>query len=407
VGRILRQVEESASRRAPVVESANRLAGWFVGTVLVVALATFVIWQSIDPARAADNAIALLIVTCPCALALSTPLAVSVAIGRAARAGIFVKGGDAIERLARPGTLVLDKTGTITAGRMALVEWDGPDWVRPLVLSLERGSSHPIAAAFRQAFDGSDAPRADEAHHVVGGGIIGIVDGHRVVVGSPAFVAAQASTMPAVASGGEGVLTPVWVAVDGEVVARAGIGDPVRDTAADAIRDLVRRGWEVRILSGDATPVVSRVAAAVGVAPSDAVGGASPEDKVEEVERQRSRAGGRPVVMVGDGINDAAAIAAASVGVGVHGGAEACLSVADVFLSREGLRPLVNLVDGAARTMRVIRRNIAFSIFYNVVGTALAVTGVLTPLIAAVLMPASSLTVVLSSWRSRTFREEA
>ncbi len=406
IAKILRQVDESARRRAPIVETANRLAAYFVAAVLVVAVATFLVWQRIDPSRAVDNAIALLVVTCPCALALSTPLAVSVAIGRAARAGIFIKGGDALERLARPGRLFLDKTGTITEARMAVVSWDGPEWVKPLALALEMDSSHPIAAAFRAAWPDIVAPRAEETTHVAGGGIVGIVNGHSVVVGSPRFVrrhTRDAGESCAWRHEVDRSLTPVLVAVDGAVVAAAGIGDPIRDDARAAVARLREIGWTVSILSGDARSVVTSAGRALGIADDACVGGASPEDKLGAIEAA-TRDGG-PVVMVGDGVNDAAAIAAASVGVGVHGGAEACLSTADVYLTKPGLAPLVELIAGAEHTMRVIRRNIAFSLIYNVIGAGLAVSGVLTPLVAAVLMPASSLTVILASWRATAFRE--
>jgi Cu2+-exporting ATPase len=400
VAKIMRQVEESAARRAPVVQLANRTAVWFVAVVLVLAVVTFLMWRAIDPSRAVATAVALLIVTCPCALALSTPLAVSVAVGRAARAGMFVKGGDALESLGRPGQLILDKTGTITEGRTALVRWEGADWVRPLVLGLEEGSSHPIANAFRGAWSSVGPAAVRDVNHVVGGGIVATVDGHRVVVGSPAFVArhAPAGDEPSTQA------TPVVVAVDGTVVARAWIGDPVRGDARQSIAELRARGWSIGILSGDAPSVVRSVGAAVGVAAGDCIGAATPETKRRIIEERRRRG---PVVMVGDGVNDAAAMAAASVGIGVHGGAEACLASADVYLTRPGLAALVELTDGARRTLRVIKRNVAFSLAYNVVGVSLAMSGRLTPLAAALLMPASSLTVVLASWRSRTFRESS
>jgi Cu2+-exporting ATPase len=399
VAKIMRQVEESARRRAPVVAMANRIAGQFVAGVLVLALLTFIIWWSIDSSRAVDNAIALLIVTCPCALALSTPLAVSVAIGRAARSGVFVKGGDALEQLASPGHLFLDKTGTITEARTALVAWNGPDWVRSLVVALEDGSSHPIAAAFRAAWPSVDNAIATDSTHVAGGGIEGRVDGHVVVVGSPQFVSSRArGEVRAV----DASLTPVLVAVDGEIVASAGIGDPIRVDAADSIARLRSRGWSISILSGDARSVVRTVGERVGVPPEYCEGEASPESKLETIEAARALG---PVVMVGDGINDAAAIAAASVGVGVHGGAGGWGAAADNFKNKPGLTSLVQLIEGAARTMRVIRRNLAFSLVYNVIGAALAMRGQLTPLAAAILMPASSLTVVIASWHSRTFDE--
>ena len=402
LAKILQQVEESVRRRAPVVQLANRLAGWFVAVVLVIAAATVVYWWPKNPTSAIDNAIALLVVTCPCALALATPLAVSMAIGRAARNGILIKGGDAIERLATPGTLLLDKTGTITEARVALAAWDGPEWVKPLVLALEQESSHPIADGFRRAFDSLDAPAVSESTHVAGGGIEGTVDGLRVTIGSPGFVEGRARRDRAVAAP-PAHLTPVLVAVDGVVVASAGMGDPVRADARTSIEALEARGWKVGILSGDHPQVVSAVGASLGLPPSACIGGAEPEAKLREVERARQRG---TVVMVGDGVNDAAAIAAASVGVGVHGGAEACLATADVYLARPGLSSLVQLTDGASRTIAVIRRNIAFSIGYNIVGATLAVTGVITPLIAAILMPVSSLTVVLASWLSTTFPKD-
>ena len=188
--------------------------------------------------------------------------------------------------------------------------------------------------------------------------------------------------------------------MNGEVVARAGFGDPVRGDARESIDRLRALGWRVALLSGDHPAVVRGTAQLLGIDLADATGGASPEDKLHRVEDARTRG---TVVMVGDGVNDAAAIAAATVGVGVHGGAEASMSAADVYLARPGLGPLVELVKGSRRTMLVIRNNILFSIAYNVLGASLALLGMLDPLIAAVLMPMSSLSVVLASWRGHTF----
>lgn len=401
VAKIMRQVEESAARRAPVVQLANRTAAYFVAIVLALAVVTFAAWWHVDRSRAVDTAIALLIVTCPCALALSTPLAVSMAIGRAARQGIFIKGGDALERLATPGTLFLDKTGTITKARTALVAWHGPEWAKPLVLALESGSAHPIASAFRAAWPNVQPAASGDTTHVVGGGIDGTIGGVRVAVGSPAFILERARTTDSVPTIDD-ALTPVWVALNGTVVAYAGIGDPVRADAASSIAALRADGWSVRVLSGDAPAVVQSVARAVGVDADAAIGGASPEAKRATIEAAR---GAGPVVMVGDGINDAAAMAAASVGIGVHGGAEACLASADIYMTAPGLDALVRLTRGARRTLRVIQANVGWALVYNVIGAGMAMSGRLTPLAAAILMPASSLTVVLTSWRARTFRE--
>ncbi|MBX9928632.1 MAG: cadmium-translocating P-type ATPase [Gemmatimonadaceae bacterium] len=402
IAALLRRMEESARRRAPIVQLADSIAGWFVAVVLVVAVGAYWYGLQVAPAHALDNAIALLVVTCPCALGLATPLAITMSIGRAARRGILIKGGDAIEALRKPGLILLDKTGTVTAGETALERWEGDERVKALVMALERGSSHPIARAFQAAWPVVVAHEATDVTHVLGGGVRGRVDGHDVVVGAPAFVRASLRNALAVEPQIDPTMTPVWVAVDGTLAGWAGFGDPVRPEARGAIASLRRAGWRIALLSGDHPSVVGAVAAELGIAPTDAVGGASPEEKLRRVEAARREG---TVVMVGDGVNDAAAIAAATVGVGVHGGAEASMQAADVYLSRPGLEPLVELIDGSRRTMLVIRNNIIFAIAYNLLGAGLAIAGVLDPLIAAVLMPTSSLSVVLASWRGRTFAE--
>ncbi len=405
LGALLRRMEESARRRAPVVQLANAIAGWFVAVVLVVAAVAYVYGLRHDPLHALDNAIALLVVTCPCALGLATPLAITVGIGRAARGGILIKGGDAIQSLSHPGLILLDKTGTVTEGRVRLVRWEGAEFVKPLVAALERGSNHPIAIAMQQAWPVIEVLDAVNVQQTVGFGIEGDVGDVHVTVGSPVFVAQRigaedhAPDVRIEAFAEEG-LTPVWIAVNGEVVARAGFGDPVRGDARASIDRLRALGWRVALLSGDHPAVVRGTAQLLGIDLADATGGASPEDKLHRVEDARTRG---TVLMVGDGVNDAAAIAAATVGVGVHGGAEASMSAADVYLARPGLGPLVELVEGSRRTMLVIRNNILFSIAYNVLGATLALLGMLDPLIAAVLMPMSSLSVVLTSWRGHTF----
>lgn len=406
LGRILLDVERGASRRAPVVRAADRLAGVFVGVVIGLAALTWWWWRAHAPSASLDHAIALLIITCPCALALATPLAVTVAIGRAARAGILVKGGDTLEALARPATLLLDKTGTLTEGRPSLARWDGPDEARAWVLALERHATHPVARAFTAAWPDVSPPEAADVR-VSSSGVEGVVGGRRVAVGAPAWVAARLAPqgvlgrLAAVEPGP--ALTPVDVAVDGRLVASAGFGDRVRADAAPALARLRAGGWRLRMLSGDSPDVVAQVGATLGFAPTERRGGASPEDKCDEV--QRLSAAGR-VVMVGDGVNDAAAIAHATVGVGVRGGAEACLAAADVYLARDGVARLAELTEGARRTMGVIRLGLAWSLVWNAAGAALAMAGLVNPLVAAVGMPLSSSLVVLIAWRSRTFEVE-
>ena len=342
--------------------------------------------------------------TCPCALGLATPLAVHAAIGRAARRGILVKGGDAMERLAKPGLILFDKTGTVTQGRTELLTWLGDTSVQPLVLAVERQSTHPIARAVATAFAHHVAPQPESLVHKLGGGIEARVSGRDLVVGSAPFVLGRAQPSAQadawVAQLAAQAQTPVLVALDGEVVAALGLGDPLRPDAVASLRALEAMGFRVGLLSGDHPTVVAQVGAQLGLSPEMCRGGATPEDKLAAVEAAL-RDG--PVFMVGDGVNDAAALAAATVGISVHGGAEASLQAADVFLTRGGLEPVVEVLTGARRTLAVIRRNILFSLAYNLVGGGLAIAGLLSPLIAAILMPFSSLTVVSSSYRARTF----
>jgi Cu2+-exporting ATPase len=405
VGRLMRLVEEGAMRRAPVVLLADRISAWFVAIVLVLAAITVGVWLLLDPEHAVEHAVALLIVSCPCALGLATPLAVSAAIGRAARRKILIKGGDALENLARPGRMLLDKTGTLTEGRLAVLRWWGDESVRPMAAAVERHSAHPVARALTNDPSESEVPEASEVQEITGAGISGICDGRYVIVASTSHLARELGGLPeeaAAAADGfadEG-LSPVAVAVDEQVVAVAGIGDPLRRDGARSVAAIRDHGWRVEILSGDHPAVVRSIADQVGIEPAAARGAATPEDKLEAV---RGAATDATVAMVGDGVNDAAALAAATVGIGVHGGAEAALAAADVYLARPGLEPVVDLLRGSRRTLGVIRRNLVFSLTYNVVAVTFAITGHMSPLLAAILMPLSSMTVVLSSYRAKTF----
>lgn len=406
LGRLLRDVEEGARQRPPVVLLADRIAGYFIAVVLVLAVVTAGIWWGRDRFVAIDNAIALLVVTCPCALAMATPLSFTVAIGRAAGRGILIKGAHALETLTGRGTLFLDKTGTLTQGRMVLESFEGDANVRSLVLGLEQHSRHPVAAAFAVAWSGLRIPEASGVIETLGGGLEGRVDGRSVIAGRPEWVRerlreqASAPRNEAALPPLDARLTPVLIAVDGTVVARGGFGDPIRTDARDAVDALHRAGWEVRLLSGDAPEVVQSVATSLGIATERAEGGASPERKRAAVEQARARG---TVVMVGDGVNDAAAIAAATVGIAVRGGAEAAMAAADVYLSHGGIGSLRELVDGARRTTNIVQRNMLIALGYNAIGVTLAMMGVIDPLFAAVLMPLSSVTVVLGAWQGRTF----
>lgn len=404
VGRLLQSVERASRRRAPIVRLADRVAGRFVLFVLAAAAVTLALWLAIDPAHALDHTIALLVVTCPCALGMATPLAVSAALGRAARRGILVKGGDALEALSRPGLFVFDKTGTLTEGRLELVAWEGDRGLGPLVAAAEARSAHPVAAALVRALESDPTLEVGAVRQTLGGGIEATVGDHQLAIGSVAFVAASGATVPdelsaAALRHAELGRTPVLVALDGRVRAVAALGDPLRSDAAESLAELRSLGHRIAILSGDHPAAVRAVARELGPL-AQVLGGVSPEDKLAFVEDAARRG---PVVMVGDGVNDAAALSAATVGIAVHGGAEASLAAARVFTTRGGLAPVVELVRGARRTLGVIRRGVAFSLVYNLVGVGLAIFGVLSPLLAAVLMPLSSLTVVSNAYRSRIF----
>lgn len=406
VGKLMALVEEASRRRAAIVRLADRWGGWLLWALLGLALVTLALWWHAGATIAVDRAIALLIATCPCGLGLATPMAMTIAIGRSAKLGILVKGGDALQSLTHPGVIVLDKTGTITRGKLSVARWVGDRVTGQLAAALEGASTHPTAVALAR-----DLAAAGPARHVreveqrQGAGITGLVDGRRVVVGTASFLESKGVLGVREFSGhveaafAEG-LSPVFVGVDGRCAGLAALGDAVRPDAGGAVEAMRRRGWEVRVLSGDRPEVVRQVAVEVGINPDHCHAAMSPEDKLAIVERLRASG---TVVMIGDGVNDAAALGAATVGIAVRGGAEASLSAADVSMTREGLGPVVELLDGAADTMRTIHRTIASSLAYNVIAAGLSMAGHISPLLAAFIMPASSLTVVALCVKSGAF----
>jgi Cu2+-exporting ATPase len=351
--------------------------------------------------------IAMLVVTCPCALGLATPLTMVASLGKAARAGILVRGGDVLERLARPGTLVLDKTGTVTEGAMRVMRIAGDRRSVQRAAAAESSSIHPVARAITELRSADPTARhtvtavAERAGH----GIAACVDGREMIVGNAPFMHSRGVTtddaMSAEAAAMErDGLGPVFVAEDGAVRAVIGVGDPMRADAPALVRSLADRGWQVHLCSGDVPSLVGRAGEALGVDRDRCLGGQDPEAKMRTVEAFRSR----PVVMIGDGVNDMPAMAAADVGIAVRQGARATLDRADVALTGGGLSQVVSLVDGAARTMRTVHVNFGISIAYNVVGAVLAATGLINPLIAAVMMPLSGLTVTAVALRMPRFR---
>jgi Cu2+-exporting ATPase len=401
VGALVASIEALSARKAPIERTVDRIASRFVPVVTIVAVLTFVGWSLVSPTLGVEHAMALLVVTCPCALALATPLAVTVALGRAARRGILIKGADALERLATPGTMYLDKTGTLTQGRLEVGSWHGDVDARALAATLEATSAHPIARAIAACAPATGS--ATDVREELGRGIRGRVAGRDIVVGSPSWVAALArgEVTRWVDDVVRDAQTPIAIAVDGAIVAVAGLADPVRPDARAALVALSELGWRVEILSGDDPRVVGAVGAELGLPLDRCAGAVTPEGKRARVEAAREHG---PVAMVGDGVNDAAAIAAATCGIAVSGAAEVAIEAADVLLRSSSIEAIAATAAGARATLATIRRSLAISLAYNISVGALAIAGLIHPLLAALLMPASSLSVLASSLRSRAFR---
>jgi Cu2+-exporting ATPase len=419
IGQLLNWIDERDAQKAPVVELADRIAGIFVLVILLGAALTWGGWALSGSPEAVRHAVALLVVSCPCALGMATPLAMTMGVGQAARRGIYIKHEGALQQLEQLDDVILDKTGTVTEGDMEIVSLTGDLEAVQAAAFLETASAHPIAQAFERWLVG-DAPDGVEpasrppmtsVEEVAGCGISGVVDERHISVGRPEWLADTAGSPPqrfrrAIDAGLRDAQTPVGIVVDGDWRAVCTVGDPIRSESTLLVERLQDAGVEVTLLSGDHTDVVTSVAAEIGISEANAFGDVSPEDKRAFVrDRVEAEAEGRRVAMIGDGVNDAAALKAASVGIAVDGSANASMVAADVFTTRGGLRPLIDLMEGSAGVMHVVRRNIGMSIAYNVVGISAAAAGFVTPLVAAVAMPLSSLAVVISSIIQNSFEE--
>jgi Cu2+-exporting ATPase len=388
VGRLLRDVTNDAER-APILARTDALASRFVAAVLLLAAIGGLSWWFIDPAQALPVVIALLVVTCPCALGLATPVALAVARAQAGRAGILLRSTAALERLAAVERVCFDKTGTLTEGALQIIDSTLPARWRGAVGVLASHSTHPVSRALAQAGQGD----AQAVQETAGRGISGRVDGHLVSIGAPRLLA-PAYDPPTQARFARAGLTPVVVLVDEQPVGLFGLGDTLRTDARQTVDALHAFGLSVEILSGDHDAVVQAAARAVGA--DAAFGAVSPEDKTRHVRQ-------RPTLMVGDGLNDTGALRAAHASIAIQGGAEVALQVADVSLADTRLTRIVEAVTGARRALAVVQRNLRFSLIYNSIFAALALAGLISPLAAAVLMPISSLTVIGHSLLSRPF----
>lgn len=411
-GRLMRQVERALAERAPIVQAADRLAGTFTWLVIIAALLTFLVGAAtLGPLIGLQRALALLVVACPCALGMATPLSLSAAITQAARQRMLIKGTGTLEALATQSLIVFDKTGTLTEGELSVIRFVGPPAIAALIRQAEIGSNHPVARALARDLPDDGAPlalsidtqREEPAQGVsleTSGGLFRIgAEGwlRRLQVDFPPSIEEELQR-PELAH-----CSPVLVAQESQVIAVAWLEDRMRPDAPVALRRLATLGYELGILSGDNPRAVDALRARLDPESTlfrFAEGGMTPEAKLARVRALQEQA---PTLMVGDGINDAGALAAARVGIAVARAAEASLLSADVYLANAGVGRVVELIEGARRALRTVHRGLALSLVYNAVGVTLAAFGYLTPLGAALLMPLSSLTVVTNAYRSRTY----
>jgi Cu+-exporting ATPase len=384
---IVRLLRDAQASKAPIQRLADRISGVFVPVVLAIAVVTFLAWWLLAPeatvVRAAAAAVTVLIIACPCAMGLAVPTAVMVATGRAAGAGILIKGGEALEHLGHVDTLVLDKTGTITQGKPEVTDvllvgskWTEKDLLR-VVAPVERLSEHPLAEAVVRYADSLEVVGRGPSplRRRPGQGAVGVTDGHAVAIGNRALMADWSISLESVESAASEMAaagkTPLFVVVDGELAAVIAVADTVRPTSAEAIREMRGRGIRVVMLTGDNASTAGAIAQQVGI--DDVVAGVMPEGKLAEI--QRLKAEGRVVAMVGDGINDAPALAAADSGIAMGAGADVAMEAAGVTLMRSDLNALTTAIRLSRATMRIMRQNLFWAFVYNVVGIPVAAGG--------------------------------
>lgn len=401
---IIRLLDRAQNEKPRLASIADRIARIFIAVLLVVALAVFIAWWSIsDFATAFRITLAVLVVTCPCALSLATPIALVAATGTLTRWGLLTTRGHALETLAQATEVIFDKTGTLTFGRPHLTiiqpaANQQPEHVLTLAAALERGSEHPVGQALLEAAATHHVPNAIELRNTPGSGIEGWIAGRCYRIGHAQFVAALSGSAW-LEEAAERDPSSTWVALGDAhgLLAWFGLQDRLRPDAVETVAALQARGLQVRLLSGDQPATVGHIAAQVGI--SSAVGAMSPQDKLAYV--QDLQAQGASVVMVGDGVNDAPVLAAAQVSLAMGSGTQLAHATADMILLAERLQPLVAGVDLARRTLIIMRENFAWAIGYNLLALPLAAGGLLTPWMSALGMSFSSLLVVVNALRLR------
>jgi len=417
LARIVQLVGQAQRSRAPIQRLADRVSEWFVPIVVAIAVVTFFAWLLLGPqprlAHALVNAVAVLIIACPCALGLATPMAIMVGVGRGARAGVLIKNAEALEILEKIDTLVVDKTGTLTEGKPQVTGMislnDENDETLRLAASMERASEHPLATAIVQAAEKKGLPLSQprEFKNVPGKGITGLVDGKRVAVGNAALMTelgAFARAHVESHKAGVGAGSSLCVAVDGKYIGSFAVVDPVKPSTFDAIRDLKAQGIHIVMLTGDNRATAAATALQLGIEEFEAE--VSPERKLEIIRKLQGQ--GRVVAMAGDGINDAPALAQAHVGIAMGTGTDVAMESGGITLVKGDLSRILRARNLSRATMRNIRQNLFFAFVYNAIGVPVA-AGVLypffglllSPIFAAAAMSFSSVSVITNALRLR------
>jgi P-type Cu+ transporter len=428
LAQIVRMVGDAQRSRAPIQKLADQVAAYFVPAVIVIAVLTFAVWAMVGPeprmAHGIVNAVAVLIIACPCALGLATPMSIMVGTGKAASAGVLFRNAEAIEVLRKVNTLVVDKTGTLTEGKPKLVAVvvatepaDGFDENKLVTLaaSLEQGSEHPLAAAIVEgaATRKLALVKAEQFLAVTGKGVTGVIDGHKVALGNAALLEDLKVPLEAYSARAEAMRqagqTVMFVVQDDKLAGLVGVADTVKPNAAQALDDLRKEGLRVIMLTGDAQTTANAVGQSLGFKSEDIIAGVLPDQKAAHIKRLQAE--GRVVAMAGDGVNDAPALAQAEVGIAMGTGADVALQSAGVTLIKGDLSGIVRARRLSEATLSNIKLGLFFAFIYNLIGVPIA-AGVLypnfglllSPMLAAAAMSLSSLSVIANALRLRTLK---
>jgi Cu+-exporting ATPase len=416
-------VGEAQRSRAPIQKVADVVASWFVPAVVLVAIATFVawyIWSPVEPrlAYALINAVAVLIIACPCALGLATPMSIMVGIGRGAKAGVLIKNADVLQVMENVDTLLVDKTGTLTEGRPRLTECQPAEpftevQLLRLAATVERNSEHPLGRAIVDAAAKRNIELTDvhDFESITGSGVQGTIDSHKILIGTAEFLSEQQVPIPdELKARGTDLQrqgrTVLFVAANGRLAGLLAVADPIKQSAPAAIKELLQLGIQIVMLTGDNEHTAKAVADQLGIEQVEA--GVKPQDKYQRVTAHRSN--NHIVAMAGDGINDAPALAAANIGIAMGTGTDVAIESAGIVLVKGDVRGIVRALQLSRKTMQNIRQNLFFAFIYNLIGVPVAagvlvpffgMSALLNPMIAAAAMSFSSVSVIANALRLR------